>query len=185
MLPISPNLRACSSQRNKLRYGFCPELQSFHRLSQSGRRTSHRHSLNTLIGRDFLFRARLSKMKSARQCRLIAADSSVALSMPWLPRRESTSPAAYVRQQRRISTCVHNSAPSPTFGCLYAAWKISSIRCTCFPAASRCMGFFHHASAAAPRLSAVFDSALAYHQNFAAACAIPPFPRLSCAHCHG
>jgi hypothetical protein len=59
---------------------FCPELHSFHRLSQSGRCTSHMHSLNALIGRDFLFRARLSKMKSPRRCRSIARDGPAALS---------------------------------------------------------------------------------------------------------
>src|SRR6202008_3159537 len=57
---INPSFRAWLSHKNKFRYGLWPELQSFHRLSQSGRRKSHMHSLSTLIGRDFLFRARLS-----------------------------------------------------------------------------------------------------------------------------
>ncbi len=91
----SPRLLACSSHRNRFRYGLHPELQSLHRLSQSGRLKSHMHSLSTLIGRELFSLDRASKMKSARQLRPRVAGSSEVLIMGWthfstrLPRKYS------------------------------------------------------------------------------------------------
>jgi len=60
------------------------------------------HSLSTLIGRDFWFRARLSKMKSARQCRCIVADVSVTLSIPWPRARNFSSNAALLWKEQTL-----------------------------------------------------------------------------------
>ncbi len=79
---ISPSFRACFAHKNKFKYGSSRELQSFHRLSQSGRRQSHMHSLNTLIGREPFPRVRVSKMNSARQLRL-ATSAFWVLTMGW------------------------------------------------------------------------------------------------------
>jgi hypothetical protein len=80
---INPSDRACSSHKNRFKYGFRPDCQSVHRLSQSGRRKSHTHSLNTLIGRVALSRERASKIKSARQVRCTALESLDALIIGW------------------------------------------------------------------------------------------------------
>jgi len=76
--------------------------------------------------------------------------------------------------------------PWPTrYGCLCASRRSPSIVPTSFAVIVSHIGSFHRASAAAPRLNPAFDSTLRYHQNFASTFAIPAFPKLPRAHCHG
>jgi hypothetical protein len=79
---ISPSFLACAAHKNRFKYGSSRELQSFHRLSQSGRRKSHIHSLSTLIGRELLPLARVSKINSARQFKVTTWVSRL-LIMGW------------------------------------------------------------------------------------------------------
>jgi hypothetical protein len=103
----SPSLRACSAHKNRFRYGSRRELQSPQRLSQSGRRKSHKQSLITLMGRVLLALDRTSKMNSARQLCSASSVSSVLIM-----RARCSFFIACAGRMRRASKTT-NKAPSP------------------------------------------------------------------------